>query len=239
MPKLIVRLDPIVRFRHSGGSGRPDPCDALVFAEHAGADGVLVDFREDQGLTARDLRLMRGMRKTYLVVEVSAWGGALERVLDPSPDRVVLVPDQQVDELVQGEGLSVESRAEEIGETVTRIQEAGVSAWAQIAPEVRDLKAAAKQRLDGVVFDTSRLADARTSEEAIETLESIEHLSIISRKFGMDVAVGGGLTERTLPHVADITEIGEVVIGQAVWARALVVGVERAVSEFCSLAHRA
>ena len=73
MPKLNVNVDHVATVRQARGANEPDPVLAAYLAELAGANGIVVNLREDRRhIQDRDLYLMRETVKTKLNMEMAA-----------------------------------------------------------------------------------------------------------------------------------------------------------------------
>ena len=73
MARLGVNVDHVATLRQARGGSEPDPIEAAVLAELAGADGIVVHLREDRRhIQDRDLTLLREIIKTKLDLEMSA-----------------------------------------------------------------------------------------------------------------------------------------------------------------------
>ncbi|MEQ8892066.1 MAG: pyridoxine 5'-phosphate synthase, partial [Sandaracinaceae bacterium] len=71
--RLHVNVDHVATLRQARGTAYPDPVEAAVFCEHAGADGITVHLREDRRhIQERDVHLLRQLVKTTLNLEMAA-----------------------------------------------------------------------------------------------------------------------------------------------------------------------
>ncbi|HEX16044.1 MAG TPA: pyridoxine 5'-phosphate synthase, partial [Deltaproteobacteria bacterium] len=67
MKKLAVNVDHVATLREARRTTYPDPVEAAILAELAGAEGIVVHLREDRRhIKERDLRLLREVVKTSL-----------------------------------------------------------------------------------------------------------------------------------------------------------------------------
>ena len=85
--------------------------------------------------------------------------------------------------------------------------------------------AAAREGGDQVVVVVS--ARGKTTDELVAAASR-------ARELGLEVAAGHGLSARNVRPVADIPEVVELNIGHSIVARAVLVGLERAVREMLS-----
>ena len=72
MPRLSVNVDHIASLRQARAAGVPDPVQAAVIVELAGADGITIHLRQDRRhITDRDAALIRQIVHANLTVEMS------------------------------------------------------------------------------------------------------------------------------------------------------------------------
>jgi pyridoxine 5-phosphate synthase len=114
---------------------------------------------------------------------------------------------------------------------VRTLQEAGVEVSLFVDPELEQVKEAHKLDARAVEINTAAwaaAADARAREDALRRVQDAARLA---RKLGLSVHAGHGLGYANVSPIAGLTEIVELNIGHSIVARALLVGMERAVRE--------
>lgn len=93
MTLLSVNIDHIASIRQARQTTEPDPVEAAVICELAGAYGITIHLRGDRRhIQDRDLRLLRQTVKTKLNVEIATTGEMLDIACEVLPDQVTLVP---------------------------------------------------------------------------------------------------------------------------------------------------
>lgn len=96
MAELAVNVDHVATLRQARGIDYPDPIAAAVAAETAGADAIVVHLRGDRRhIQERDVRLLRQIVQSRLILEMAATSEMLEIALDIMPDTVTLVPEKE------------------------------------------------------------------------------------------------------------------------------------------------
>ena len=96
MAQLAVNVDHVATLREARGINYPEPVAAAIAAETAGADGIVVHLREDRRhINERDVRLLRKIVQTKLILEMGATNEMLGIALDIKPDCVTLVPEKK------------------------------------------------------------------------------------------------------------------------------------------------
>ena len=88
---------------------------------------------------------------------------------------------------------------------------------------------------DYVELHTGRYANARRQKEEQTELEALSQAAKLAYKLGMGVSAGHGLNYRNVKRLTQVPEIVEYNIGHSIIARAVLVGLERAVREMKQL----
>ncbi len=237
--KLAVNVDHVATVREARKVNYPDPIHAAVLAELGGAHGIVVHLREDRRhIQDRDVRLLREIVKTKLVLEMAATEEMIKLAKEIRPDQVTLVPERRQEITTEG-GLKVKGRTAKVREVVEELKEAGLKVSIFIDPDPEQLKAAAKTGADVVELHTGHYAEAKGPEEMELEFARLEEAARIARDLGFEVHAGHGLHYENITPVAAIPEIEEFSIGHAIVARAIMIGMKEAVREMLCLIERA
>lgn len=234
--RLHVNVDHVATLRNARGTSYPDPVEAAVLCEHAGADGITVHLREDRRhIVDRDVELLRRTVKTLLNLEMAATAEMVEIAARVKPDKVTLVPERREERTTEG-GLDVAGHERAIGDAVARLGEAGVPVSLFIAPQEQQLHAAHRVGVPEIELHTGDYANATGERARQRELERIEHVVALKLSSYDDVpriAAGHGLTVRnTAALVASCPAIEELNIGHALVSDAVYFGLAEAVQRF-------
>ncbi len=226
--RLGVNVDHVATLREARKSVAPDPVEAAFLAELAGADGITVHLRMDRRhIKERDLRLLRQTVKTRLNLEMAATEEMLSIALEVKPDQVTLVPERPGEVTTEG-GLDVASSVDEIAKVVEKLKGAGIEVSIFVDPDTSQVKAAKEAGADAIEIHTGIYAAAKNKENE---LERIFEAARVARNLGLRVHAGHDLNYRNIIPVLKTPGLEEVNIGHAIIARAIYVGIERAVRE--------
>lgn len=232
---LCINVDHIATIRQARGGNEPDPVTAASLVELAGADGIVVHLREDRRhIQDRDVRLLRQTVKTSLNLEMAATEEMVSIACEIRPDVVTLVPEKRQELTTEG-GLNVIAHKDAVQRAVSRLHEVGIPVSLFINPEKEQVQAAAAVQADCVEIHTGSYADASSAHRQDEEFERILEAARFAAETGLRVHAGHGLNYRNVTRIAAISFIDEFSIGHAVIARAVLVGLERAVREMLSL----
>ncbi len=229
--RLGVNVDHVATVRQARAVKVPDPVEAAILAEAAGCDGITIHLREDRRhIQDRDLAVMRRTVKTRLNLEMAATQEMVKTALDIKPDIVTLVPERR-EELTTEGGLEVAMNMDYLKKVIRLLKDAEIRTSLFIDPDIEQIKASHRVGTDIVEIHTGKYADAKSGEETDLELEKILNAAKVASKLHIEVAAGHGLDYRNVKTVADIPEIVELNIGHSIIAKAVLVGMERAVRE--------
>ncbi len=238
MPNLSVNVDHIATIRQARGIDEPDPVAAAVLAELAGAHGITVHLREDRRhIQDRDVEVLRKTIKTRLNLEMAATEEMVAIALKTQPDIVTLVPEGRHELTTEG-GLDVNLLKTGLKQKIGLLQQTGINVSLFIEPDMEQIKACHRVGADMVEIHTGTYCEMRTEQERQEQLRRIELAGVAARKLGMRVSAGHGLNYRNVAAVAALPGFEEFNIGHSIVARAVLVGMERAVREMLALMAR-
>ncbi len=235
MARLGVNVDHVATVRQARGGVDPDPVEAALLAESAGADGIVVHLREDRRhIQDRDLMLLKDILKTKLDLEMAPEEAIAKIALTVKPHLVTLVPERRQELTTEG-GLDVIGQRERIEKIVHLLRDSGIPVSLFIEPDLNHVKIAHKLSADYVELHTGRYANARLAKEEQAEFDNISQAAKLAFKLGMGVNAGHGLHYRNTKRLTQIPEIVEYNIGHSIVARAVLVGFERAVREMKQL----
>lgn len=231
MTTLSVNIDHIATIREARKTNEPDPIEAAVIAELAGADGITIHLRGDRRhIKDRDLHLLRQVIKTKLNLEMSATQEMIDIAIKEKPNICTLVPEKPEEITTEG-GLDVLSNRQAVSHTIQQLQSADIIVSIFIDPIQKQIEECKKLGADCIEINTGKYADAQSREEAQQQLEEIESSAAFCAEIGLKVVAGHGLTYRNVKQISDIPEIQELNIGHNIIARSSLVGLEKAVRE--------
>ncbi len=231
MIRLGVNIDHVATVRQARKVTEPDPVHAAVLAELGGADQITVHLREDRRhIQDRDLHLLRQTVKCRLNLEMASTTEMVKIALDLKPEQVTLVPERR-EELTTEGGLEVSLNQDYLRKVCRLLKDAEIHVSLFIDPEVDQVKAAHRVEADAVEIHTGKYCEARKIKDREAELARVENAAKVAARLGLGVYAGHGLDYRNIKGILPIREITEVNIGHAIVARAVLVGMRRAVAD--------
>lgn len=235
MVRLGVNVDHVATLREARKGKMPDPVAAAVIAEMAGAHGIICHLREDRRhIKDKDLYLLKEMVKTHLNMEMAPTDEMVKIATEVVPDMVTLVPERR-EELTTEGGIDVIANFEYLHEAIMILRANNIVVSLFIAPEINQIKAAARVKADYVELHTGVYAGAESLNTVADELEKIRSMALAASKLGLGVSAGHGLNYQNVREIAAIPQMEELNIGHAIIAKAVMVGMERAVREMLEL----
>ena len=174
MIKLGVNVDHVATLRQARLSRYPDPVEASLAAERAGANAITVHLREDRRhIQDTDLFGIHQAIKIHLNQEMAPIPEMLEIAMELRPDEVCLVPERR-EELTTEGGLDAAGLKDRLEPILERLSLAKIGISLFVDPEPRQIEAAAMLGADFIEIHTGRyanladadLAKARENNEA-------------------------------------------------------------------------
>ena len=231
MIELGVNVDHVATVRQARRVQQPDPVHAAVLAELGGADGITVHLRGDRRhIQDRDVQVLRQTVRTRLNIEMATTQEMTHLALTVKPNQVTLVPERR-DELTTEGGLDAVLNSVQIRPMVKTLQDAGIDVSLFVDPELEQVKEAHKVDARAVELNTAAWSEAANDRAREAALRKLTDSARLGRKLGLAVHAGHGLDYQNVGPIAAMSELAELNIGHAIVARAVLVGMERAVRE--------
>ena len=235
MARLGVNVDHVATLRQARGVSYPDPVTAAGIVELAGADGIAIHLREDRRhIQDRDLRIIRQTVQTQLNLEMAATDEMIRIALETKPNIVTLVPERRQELTTEG-GLDVIKAFQPLKKATQRFEKGRIPVSLFVDPRKDHIKASKDVGAHTVEIHTGHYCNARTPLEADEQFKKIIDAVGEAFRLNLMIAAGHGLNYGNVRRIAEIKEIEEFNIGHSIIARAILVGLDRAVREMIAL----
>ena len=240
MIKLGVNIDHVATLREARYRGRergePDPIEAALICESAGAHGITAHLREDRRhIQDRDVRQLRQVLRTRLNLEMANVPEIVAFALEIKPDIVCMVPERRAEVTTEG-GLDAARHWTALAETRQRMNDAGIEVSLFITPDAEQVEAAARVGSQFVELHTGAFAENfhRKRERAAE-LDRLVAAARQAHGLGLRVNAGHGVNYQSLAALRQVPHLVELNIGHSIISRALVAGLANAVREMLLL----
>jgi pyridoxine 5-phosphate synthase len=235
MIELGVNIDHVATLRQARGTSYPDPIEAALIAESAGADAITLHLREDRRhIQDRDVEILRDRLTTRMNLESAVTEEMISIALKIKPHDICLVPERR-EELTTEGGLDVVKYFDQINRACQKLGEAGIRVSLFINTDPLQIDAAARAGAPVIEIHTGSYADAVTPEAQEKQFVEVKKVVAMGIDLGLKVNAGHGLHYENVQPIAALPEISELNIGHAIVARAIFVGFKQAVQEMKQL----
>jgi len=228
---LGVNIDHVATLRQARLTRYPEPVQAALLAEQAGADGITAHLREDRRhIQDRDIIRLQEMIHTRLNLEMAVTDSMVDFACRIKPEACCLVPEKR-EELTTEGGLDVLAQVDQIKAACDALGEAGCQVSLFIDPDKAQIDAAVNVGAPVVELHTGRYADAAHEMGRKEELKRLEIAATYAHSVGLQVNGGHGLNLYNVENICRIPEMVELNIGHAIVSQALFSGFSQAVRE--------
>jgi len=235
---LGVNIDHVATLRQSRGTRYPEPIQAALTAEQAGADAITLHLREDRRhIQDRDVEMLSGILQTRMNLEMAATAEMAAIATRFRPHDCCLVPEKR-EELTTEGGLDVAGNLDYLKDYCDELAAAGIRVSLFIDADLKQLEAAKAAGAPVVEIHTGHYADAQRERNRRSELERIVKAVEYGLQLGLQVNAGHGLDYHNVKAIAGIDGITELNIGHAIVCRALFTGLDQAVREMKYLLKR-
>lgn len=237
MPSSIalgVNIDHVATLRQQRHTRYPEPMQAALVAEQAGAENITLHLREDRRhIQDRDVQVLASLLTTRMNLEMAATPEMIQFAARIRPADCCLVPERRAELTTEG-GLDVIARGEELKAHCAELAGAGIRVALFIDPDPQQIAAAARTGAPVIELHTGVYADSSGAAQARE-LERLARAARTASELGLEVHAGHGLHYHNVTPIAAIREIVELNIGHAIVARAIFDGLSQAVRDMKAL----
>jgi len=228
---LGVNIDHVATLRQARGTTYPDPVNAALICEQAGAEGITLHLREDRRhIQDDDVRRMRPLLKTHMNLEMAVTPEMVEFAKEIKPHHICFVPEKRQEVTTEG-GLDVLGHFEEVKAATQALTAIGCEVSLFIDADIAQIDAAIACGAPTIEIHTGAYADAKTPEAQQHELERIAQGAEYAASKGLLVNAGHGLNLENVTPIAKIPQIHELNIGHSIIADAVFIGLAQAVQQ--------
>ncbi len=233
MIKLGVNIDHVATLRQARKEGFPNPVQAALICEKAGADSITAHLREDRRhIQDKDIFELKKLLKTRLNFEMAACKEIVKIAVKVQPYSVCIVPEKRQEVTTEG-GLDVFSQKKHLTEVVKKLKDAGIAVSMFIDPEIKQIQACADIKADAIEIHTGKYANLfkTNSKNSQKELKKIKQASVLASQHNLIFNAGHGLDYKNVSQICRIKNLNELNIGFAIIAQAVFDGLKKSVKD--------
>ena len=236
--RLGVNIDHVATLRQARRGRFPDPVEAALICEQAGADSIVCHLREDRRhIQESDVVALRKKLRIGLNLEMSVAPAIVAIALRIKPDQVTLVPERRQELTTEG-GLDVARQRKRLKPVVRAFEKAGIVVSLFVDPQSKQFEASRDVGARMIELHTGAYAEASSASKQARDLRLLAQAAKKANQMGLAVAAGHGLDYENTAALVRILEIEEANIGFSIIGRALAIGLPKAVAEMRQLLTR-
>lgn len=225
--RLGVNIDHVATIRNARGGVHPNPVDAALLAQQAGADGITAHLREDRRhIRDDDIHAIKASISVPLNFEMAANPEMIDMALAVRPNAACIVPERREEVTTEG-GLAVAGNEDRLGRLLQPLKDAGIRISLFIEASEAEIDAARIVGADIVELHTGRYCH----DEVNRTMECarIRAAATYAVNQGIECHAGHGLTFDTVAEIAAIPEMEELNIGHFLIGESVFLGLPEAI----------
>ena len=212
----------------------PDPVEAALIAEQAGADGITAHLREDRRhMQDRDIHRLKESLQTKLNLEMGNAPEIVAIALQVKAHDACLVPENRHEITTEG-GLDCLTHHAALEATIGKLHAVGTVVSLFIDPDPDQIRAAADLNAEFIELHTGAFANA-TGNASRHELQRLITGAQQAHNLCLGINAGHGLNYQNVAELFTVPHLAELNIGHAIISRALFTGLANAVGEMKSL----
>ena len=236
--RLGVNIDHVATVRQARRSQVPDPVEAALVCQRAGADRIVCQLRDDRrDIKDRDVQRLIERLLIPVNLEMSIAPDIVKSALRLKPHQVTLVPERRQELTTEG-GLHVVRFVSQLTRIVDRFHQQAIPVSLFIDPVASQITAARKTGAPIIELHTGGYATTYTTATRSRQLRILQRAARMAHDAGLAVAAGHGLDYSNVRAIVSIRQVEELNIGFAIVARSIFVGLTKAVQDMTRLLRR-
>jgi len=235
MIKLFVNVDHVATVREARKTYEPDPLEAAIIAEKAGAYGITAHLREDRRhMQDNDIRRLKDQITTPLNLEMAAVDEMVKIAIITKPFQVSIVPENRQEITTEG-GLNVLEQEDHLIEVGHKLKERDILFSLFIDPDADQVKAAKRVKADSIELNTGPYSESSSIDKNTQDLAQLRKAAMQAHELGLRIFAGHGLSIDNVPAIIrNVPWIEELNIGHHIVSRSIYVGMDQSVRDMVS-----
>jgi len=225
--RLGVNIDHVATLRQARRTTYPSMVEAVAACERGGAEGITIHLREDRRhIQDADVYLLRKHIHTRMNLEMANHPDIVAIALKVKPEEVCLVPERR-EELTTEGGLDAAGQLRELAPVCDALRAQGIVVSLFIAPDLRQVQAAAELRAPFIELHTGAYC-TREGSAAKKELDRLCKAAQRAHELGIRVNAGHGLNLVNVEPICALPWLDTLNIGHSIVCHAVFVGLENA-----------
>ena len=228
--RLGVNIDHVATVRNARGGDAPDPINAALIAQNAGADGITAHLREDRRhIKDKDIERLMAEIELPLNFEMAATNEMKDIALKLKPNAVCIVPEKRMEITTEG-GLDLISQFDRLKSICDQLNDNGMRISLFIEPDLRQIETAVKLKAPVIELHTGTYSELEADDKENE-LRRIQRAVDYANELKIECHAGHGLNFENVVPIASIEKITELNIGHFLIGESIFMGLASAIGK--------
>lgn len=235
MPGLCVNVDHVATIREARKTIEPDPIEAAIIAEKAGAVGITIHLREDRRhIQDKDLLSLKKVISGKFNLEMAPVEEMFAIASDIKPDQITLVPEKRQEITTEG-GLDLLNSDLNFLKINFQKLNNNILVSIFIDPSLKQIDIAKEIGVSHIELNTAAYSESGNKESRTQCLKDLSESASYALSIGLRVHAGHGLTYENVKPICRIPGLEELNIGHSIVSKSVFSGFEIAVKEMVQL----
>lgn len=229
-------IDSAAVYRGGYSKASPDLVVLAALAEIAGVSSIICSFVDGGRYVGEaDVRRLREVLKTKLVLRLSPVSEALSVASQCTPDEVVLVPEGVARENTE-EPLDLDRHFDYLAGFVRKIGERKATVTLQVDASIAQVKVAKRLGVAKIEMSSRAFVEAGPTDKGRQ-LDQLLECAKLANKLGLSIATGYGLDYTNIRAFNALPHVDEYWVGESIVSRALFTGIDTACRDLIAKAN--
>ncbi len=228
--RLGVNIDHVATLRNARGGIHPDPINAAVISEKAGADLIVAHLREDRRhINEDDIANIIKSINIPLQLEVAPTIFMFNFAIRNNIKKVCIVPEKRQELTTEG-GLNIEYNFNFLKEMLPNLYKNNIEASLFLDPDIQNIDMCKELGVNAIEFHTGEIANASGEEEKV-LINKLKNVIEYAATLGMSIRAGHGLNFDKTKKIINIKYLEELNIGHFIIGESIFYGLSEVVKK--------
>ncbi len=228
--RLGVNIDHVATLRNARGGIHPDPINAAVISEKAGADLIVAHLREDRRhINEDDIANIIKSINIPLQLEVAPTIFMFNFAIRNNIKKVCIVPEKRQELTTEG-GLNIEYNFDFLKEMLPNLYKNNIEVSLFLDPDIQNIDMCKELGVNAIEFHTGEIANASGEEEKV-LINKLKNVIEYAATLGMSIRAGHGLNFDKTKKIINIKYLEELNIGHFIIGESIFYGLSEVVKK--------
>ena len=231
--KLGVNIDHVATIRNARGGFHPDPINAALIAQNAGADNITAHLREDRRhISDIDIKKLIQKLNIPLNLEMAPTKEMSNIAIGLNLKRICLVPEKRKELTTEG-GLNVKKNKKKLKIFLRKLFEKNIKVSLFINPDIDQIQSSKELGVSAVELHTGLYCNKNNNRT--KEYQKLKLAASFAKENKLECHAGHGISYRTVSQISKIPEISELNIGHFIIGESILYGLKDSIVQMKKL----